>query len=65
MNTQLFKVPADQQGAQGIFIGGGWHTFSDDDTHGRVLLLPATGDYSTLVTLGFVSVATPTQPQDQ
>jgi hypothetical protein len=53
---QLFAVPLDQADAPGMHIGGGWHRFTNHPDHGRVVLMPAEGDYSSLCGLGFRSL---------
>lgn len=64
MEALLFKVPDDTDGT-GLFVGGGWLSFSDHPEHGRVLVVPAAGDYSMLSGLGYQAVvSTPTPTPD-
>lgn len=54
-SIQRFKVPASvvEAGDTGLFIGGGWFSFSDHASHGKVLDLPAHGSYGVLSVLGY------------
>lgn len=62
MDKVEYVVPADQQDAEGLFIGGGYHAYTITDDGTKVLSLPAGN--TALQGLGFVPLATHTPTPD-